>query len=167
MPYSPPYPVIACEAFTRWGQRPTRHRRRFTTSLRARRLLVLAWEEQSATDRSIENPERGLCVPRTHLRDVSGRFAVRVLSVPGPGQVLFAPIARLVLTRFRWLFATGDSRDAEILALRHQVLVLQRHVNRPRFTETDRTILAVLAATSPGSPPTRPARGPPRQRATC
>ena len=34
--------------------------------------------------------------------------------------------------------------DAEILALRHQILVLQRQVNRPRF-DTDRTMLAVLS----------------------
>ena len=60
-------------------------------------------------------------------------------------MVLFAPLARLVLTRFRWFFATGDQRDAEILALRHQILVLQRQINRPQFTETDRTILAMLA----------------------
>lgn len=60
-------------------------------------------------------------------------------------MVLFAPLARLALDRLRWLFATGDQRDAEILALRHQVLVLQRQVNRPRFTDTDRTILAMLA----------------------
>jgi transposase InsO family protein len=53
---------------------------------------------------------------------------------------------RLVLSRIGWLFATGDERDAEILALRHQVLVLQRQVARPRFTEADRTILAVLSA---------------------
>jgi len=59
---------------------------------------------------------------------------------------LFPPLARLVLTRFRWVFATGDARDAEILALRHQVLVLQRQIGRPQFTDTDRTILAVLAS---------------------
>ncbi len=39
----------------------------------------------------------------------------------------------------------GDKRDAEILALRHQVLVLQRQIDRPRFTPTDPTILAVLS----------------------
>ena len=39
----------------------------------------------------------------------------------------------------------GDRRDAEILALRHQILVLQRQIERPRFTPTDRTILAVLS----------------------
>jgi putative transposase len=42
------------------------------------------------------------------------------------------------------VFATGDSRGAEILALRHQILVLQRQIERPRFNETDRTILALL-----------------------
>jgi putative transposase len=59
---------------------------------------------------------------------------------------LFPALARLVLTRFRWVFATGDARDAEILALRHQVLVLQRQIGRPQFTDTDRAILAVLAS---------------------
>jgi len=43
-------------------------------------------------------------------------------------------------------FATGDERDAEILALRHQITVLQRQVTRPQFSETDRTILAMLAS---------------------
>jgi len=62
-----------------------------------------------------------------------------VLSVPVPVLV------HLVLSRIGWLFASGDERDAEILALRHQVLVLQRQINRPRFTETDRTTLAVLS----------------------
>lgn len=58
---------------------------------------------------------------------------------------MFAPLARVVLTRFRSFFATGDTRDAEILALRHQIEVLQRQINRPQFTDTDRTILATLA----------------------
>lgn len=61
-------------------------------------------------------------------------------------MTLFPTLARLVLTRFRWVFASGDSRDAEILALRHQVLVLQRQIGRPQFTDADRTILAVLAS---------------------
>lgn len=60
-------------------------------------------------------------------------------------MTLFPTFARLLVTRFRWVFATGDARDAEILALRHQVLVLQRQIGRPQFNDTDRTILAVLA----------------------
>ena len=60
-------------------------------------------------------------------------------------MVLFAPLARLVLTRFRWFFATGDQRDAEILALRHQILVLQRQIKRAQFSPADRTILALLS----------------------
>lgn len=62
------------------------------------------------------------------------------------GMASLTPLARLLVTRLSWLFATGDQRDAEILALRHQVLVLQRQVNRPRFTDTDRTILAMPAS---------------------
>src|SRR3954447_22010093 len=58
---------------------------------------------------------------------------------------LAATIRHLIIGRLRWLLATGDERDAEILALRHQILVLQRQINRPRFTDTDRTILAVLS----------------------
>ncbi len=34
---------------------------------------------------------------------------------------------------------------AEILALRHQICVLERQINRPRFTPADRAVLAVLA----------------------
>ena len=55
---------------------------------------------------------------------------------------LIKTIRQLVIGRLRWLIATGDERDAEILALRHQILVLQRQVDRPLFTDTDRTILA-------------------------
>jgi len=44
------------------------------------------------------------------------------------------------------LFASGDARDAEILALRHQVLVLQRQINRAQFNESDRTSLALLTS---------------------
>jgi len=58
---------------------------------------------------------------------------------------LIPSLARLVLARIGWVFASGDSRDAEILALRHQILVLQRQINRPKFNETDRTILALLS----------------------
>ncbi len=52
---------------------------------------------------------------------------------------------RLLIAGVGLLLVSGDRRDAEILALRHQVLVLQRQVNRPTFTASDRAILAVLS----------------------
>lgn len=54
-------------------------------------------------------------------------------------------LPKLVFSRLRWIFATGDQRDAEILALRHQLLVLQRQIERAQFTEADGTILAMLS----------------------
>lgn len=54
-------------------------------------------------------------------------------------------LRHLIFGRLRWLLATGDQRDAEILALRHQILVLERQVGRPRFTDSDRTTLAILS----------------------
>lgn len=52
---------------------------------------------------------------------------------------------RLIAARVVLLVLSGDRRDAEILALRHQVIVLQRHIKRTRFNNTDRAVLAVLA----------------------
>ena len=52
---------------------------------------------------------------------------------------------RLLIARRGLLLVSGDKRDAEILALRHQVLVLQRQIDRPRFAPADRTVLAVLS----------------------
>ena len=54
-------------------------------------------------------------------------------------------VVRLVLARVALLLASGDRRDAEILALRHQLLVLPRQVPRPSFDDTDRTVLGVLS----------------------
>jgi hypothetical protein len=84
-------------------------------------------------------------VPEIHRRSVSscsswwiGRYGLSSMN-------LVTTIRHLLVGRLRWLLATGDERDAEILALGHQVLVLQRQINRPRFTDTDRTILAILS----------------------
>lgn len=42
---------------------------------------------------------------------------------------------------FRHLLPMSDrDNDIEILALRHQLMVLQRHVGRAAFTETDRAV---------------------------
>ncbi len=52
---------------------------------------------------------------------------------------------QLLIARLALLLVSGDKRDAEILSLRHQILVLQRQIDRAKFTPTDRTILAVLS----------------------
>ncbi|MFD8212667.1 hypothetical protein ACFV2U_02750 [Streptomyces sp. NPDC059697] len=44
----------------------------------------------------------------------------------------------------RLLPMSDREKDIEILALRHQLLVLQRQVGKPAFTDTDRAILAGL-----------------------
>lgn len=53
----------------------------------------------------------------------------------------------LLIARLGLLMVSGDKRDAEILALRHQIRVLQRQIDRPRFSPIDRTILSVLSRT--------------------
>ncbi len=52
---------------------------------------------------------------------------------------------RLLIDRLGLLLVRGDKRDTEILALRHQVLVLKRQIDHPKFTPADRTVLALLS----------------------
>src|SRR2546430_834761 len=47
------------------------------------------------------------------------------------------------------LGSSPDAKDVEIAVLRHQLLVLRRQVARPRYTPTDRTVLATLASLLP------------------
>ncbi|MER5916266.1 integrase, partial [Streptomyces sp. NPDC001982] len=44
----------------------------------------------------------------------------------------------------RLLPMSDRDKDIEILALRHQLLVLQRQVGKPTFTDTDRAVLSGL-----------------------
>ena len=79
----------------------------------------------------------------------SGGFGHLAKTVAGAMNPLPA-LTKLVLSRHRWVFAISDRRDAEISALRHQLIVLQRQIDRAQFTETDRTILAMLSGCSTG-----------------
>jgi len=49
-----------------------------------------------------------------------------------------------VFTVMRLLPVSGTEKDVEILALRHQLAVLQRQIDKPRLTGTDRAFLAAL-----------------------
>lgn len=59
----------------------------------------------------------------------------------------------LILIRvFGWLFLLGRSqasKDAEIIVLRHEVMVLRRQVARPKPDWADRVVLAALAQLLP------------------
>jgi putative transposase len=49
-----------------------------------------------------------------------------------------------MFTLLRLLPRSGAEKDIEILALRHQLTVLRRQIDRPRFTAEDRAFLAAL-----------------------
>jgi putative transposase len=53
----------------------------------------------------------------------------------------------LEVVRVHWLDTAA--KDAEILVLRHQLAVLRRQVARPRFTWSDRAVVALLAGLVP------------------
>jgi putative transposase len=49
-----------------------------------------------------------------------------------------------VFAFLRLLPTSNTDKDIEILALRHQLAILQRHINKPRLTPPDRAFLAAL-----------------------
>jgi hypothetical protein len=61
-------------------------------------------------------------------------------------------LVRCVLELVRIHQMDDAAKDAEILVLRHQLAVLRRQVARPRFTWSDRAIVALLAGLMPPGP---------------
>jgi putative transposase len=65
------------------------------------------------------------------------------------GVVVVRTLAFVIVRRLLGLVGLGpapDEKDVEIAVLRHQLLVLRRQVTRPRYTSTDRLVLASLAS---------------------
>jgi putative transposase len=66
--------------------------------------------------------------------------------------VVVRSLAFMVVRRLLGLAGLGpapDAKDVEIAVLRHQLMVLRRQIARPRYTPTDRLMLATLAKLLP------------------
>ena len=93
----------------------------------------------SFSHRDREPLVRRLAAPTSHARALSAHVTLR-----------FAYLAVLRMLGWMALRARSElAKDAEILVLRHQVAVLQRHVKTPRPSWADRTILSALAQLIP------------------
>jgi transposase InsO family protein len=68
------------------------------------------------------------------------------------GGMVMRTVAFLVVRRVLALVGLGpspDAKDVEIAVLRHQLMVVQREVARPRYEPSDRLVLATLAKLLP------------------
>jgi putative transposase len=66
--------------------------------------------------------------------------------------MLMRTVGFLVVRRVLALVGLGpgtEAKDVEIVVLRHQLMVMQRQVARPRYTPSDRLVLATLVRLLP------------------
>jgi hypothetical protein len=72
---------------------------------------------------------------------------------PGTGQLwafVYLVVRRLLGLALLFL-RTEQSKDVELIALRHEVAILRRQVGRPRYEPADRALLAALSRLLPRS----------------
>ena len=62
---------------------------------------------------------------------------------------MYRIIYRLLVALVRQSVRSRRSKDLEIIVLRHQLGVLRRQVDRPKLTDTDRSLLGAIAAALP------------------
>ena len=63
--------------------------------------------------------------------------------------LLYRIIYRFFVALVRLCVRSRRSKDLEIIVLRHQIGVLRRQVDRPEFTDADRSLLRAIAAALP------------------
>ena len=59
---------------------------------------------------------------------------------------MYRILYRFLASLARLTVRSGRSKDLEIIVLRHQLAVLRRQIDRPELTDTDRSLLAAIAA---------------------
>ena len=108
------------------------------------------------------SPRFGWRVPRTRRSRSEGTWPVPSRAVSSILSHLF----RLLIARVGLLLVGGDRKDAEILALRHPILVLRRQIDRPSFTPASTSTCSgspsasrVLPSTNEPPPTRRDPRG--------
>src|SRR2546430_1406549 len=69
--------------------------------------------------------------------------------IPGMSPSLVYLLRRQILQMLPQLARDGGAKDAELLALRHELAVLRRQIHRPDLQPADRVVLAALSRLLP------------------